>query len=348
MRLDRGEDYTIDYEAGLLVLTEGIGPDDVLLVEYEHFRSGLGGKSPFQENLFSLSVAYNAPGPFDPLRMDVAQASDIPRPEEESVSIPVMPGRHSVAAVQGGVRIGAAHVAANVAYSYAESPFDAPERPHLPNSIASIFADELAGDGVLLVGHANGLTWTELGAGGDPTGWRHADASSGLSGPGVGDIAGTPGAWWFATRSGLTRLDRSTGAFDQVTSWSRFHERDGLPGEHIVAVVAWEGDTVVAASRDGLAMGDGASWTAIPFHGGAITALERDPFDPDRLYVGAESGLYVLRLAGAVLIGSETLLGGVAVRDLAPNPVALAADPRVWAATDEGVYAVMLEPTPAA
>ncbi|MFQ5794958.1 MAG: two-component regulator propeller domain-containing protein [Candidatus Bipolaricaulia bacterium] len=226
--LERDIDYTIDYEFGIVILFREVTIDDVLRIDYETFRGGLGGFTEYKSNFYGVSFGYQ---PTDRLsfNVDLLQLKDSPTPTVDPERATTMPNTHTVTGFTARYTGDAFDLNLELAYNHDEFPFDNNSKANQFNQIHDIFADPDPGQTVFFA-HRNGLTVYQT-----PS-WTSYDVSDGLSGRTVYDIDFDPDRWFFATESGLTTLERELDPFPVVENWKRFHTSDGLPSSTIYTV----------------------------------------------------------------------------------------------------------------
>lgn len=290
--LERDLDYTIDYETGALILFRQMVKEDLLRIEYEVLRGGLGGFAEYQRNLAQLSLAF-APQPWLDVNVDVFQGADIGAGEERQ-RLRTMPNTHTTGGVRALADLGPLQGDLTLGYNVNAYPFDNNLRKNLPNQINAIAPLDYGGKTYVLFGHQNGLTVF------DGVRWTSYDTRSGLSGRSVNGIAVSAGWVALATESGLTlvRLEGND-PFALIPNWLRFYQQDGLAGNQAFAVAfdqqrLWvgtnEGFSVVDTGKDPM------TWTShlaenIPeLLQPEITELA---FEGGLLYLGGAQGLQV-------------------------------------------------------
>ncbi|MDI7247745.1 MAG: hypothetical protein QME92_09800 [Bacillota bacterium] len=341
--LKRDVDYTIDYEAGVLVILRDVGPQDTIKVEYEYFAGGLGVPVEYKRIFYGGSVAWQ-PTPDLKLAADIIRAQDQPTPLVGPERARTMPNTHTVAGVSADVKVGRLTVDADVAYSHEIFPYDDNQRRNTSNRINdAMFVTDDGGNEYMLFAHHNGLTSYHLADGK----WRHYSPASGLAGWTVYDIAASAGSgsWLFATESGLTVLAARVGPgseppFDRVENWRRYYESDGLPSSNVLSVLVDDATATVWVGTDsGLARasaGNLESWQAFAegsnpeMMSEVVTDIALSDVTGD-LYVATPSGL--MSFDGTRF---TTEFGGAAVAEVATLSSAIG-DGDVYAATDCGV-----------
>lgn len=355
--LERGKDYTIDYQAGIVSLLCDVQPEDTIRIDYEYYRGGLGVFTEYQTNFYGGSLTWDPEGPLS-LRLDVLRSQDVGEGLVEPERAKTMPNTHTVVGLSGKYDGKAVIASFDLAYSHDVFPYDDNSRVHQPNEVTDILADrDSAGVEYVLFAHRNGITAY------DGSVFRSYGVGQGLAGWTVYDIAssdgGTDGYWYFATESGLTRLSKYHGAggpFDWAANWERYYTSSGLPSSQVLSVlvtpggfspaVTTAGNVVWAGTAEGLAWvaeddlgSDGTVWTVADkstnpeMIGEMVRALCQDPVTGD-IYVGTEDGLMVFDG-----FGFASLIEGTAINDIAitPGPVPGGSAPVVFVATDDGI-----------
>ncbi|MBE3574314.1 MAG: hypothetical protein IMW99_02470 [Firmicutes bacterium] len=354
--LKRDTDYTLDYEAGILVLLRDAGPQDVLRIDYEYFRGALGVAGYYQEDVLGCSLGWS-PDAGHRLQLDVVRAAERPLPPAEAAKVPVMPGAHTVVGASGRWQAGGLSAQVDAAFSQNVFPFDDNQREHLPNVVQAVSAGT-APDGrpYVLFGHRSGLTVyagpaeQEAAAGAGGGQWRLYTLAAGLAGNDVRALAQTETAWYIATNGGLTRVAKASslpGAspFDQAVNWNRYYAADGLPSSQVTAVAAdsatgriWVGTPLGLAWAAESSLG---TWhrlqAGLPSQ--EVSVLVADPLR-GRVWAGTPQGLAVWQDGGSG--PASILLPGRAVQSLAvPGPGAAPAVPAEPGGSGEIVATVL-------
>ncbi|MEW5866311.1 MAG: hypothetical protein AB1774_05550 [Bacillota bacterium] len=335
--LKRDVDYTIDYEAGILVIMREVGPQDTIRVDYEYFAGGLGVPVEYKRIFYGGSVTWQPTQEFR-LGAEIIRAQDQPTPISGQERARTMPSTHTVAGVSAEMKRGSLSVDVDVAWSREVFPYDDNKRRNLANRTNDVmFAVDDGGNEYMLFAHGNGLATY---AGGR---WRHYTPASGLAGWTVNDMDASGDLWFFATEAGLTVVTAAAGPdgrppFDLVDNWHRYYETDGLPSSMVCSVLA-DGTTIWVGTDSGLAragIGDLKSWRVFDSKSNPEilseviidVAVSKTTGD---LYIATPSGL--MSFDGARF---TTEFGGTVVTEVAvlPGPVG-AGD--VYAATDSGI-----------
>ncbi|BAS28689.1 TonB-dependent receptor [Limnochorda pilosa] len=339
-RLARNVDYTIDYEAGILIVLVPVGPEDTLRVEYETFRGGLGGGGDYQRNFYGGRVGFEM-RPGWTLGLDLLRGADVPVPAEDAATLGTMPNTQTVAGLRSRFLNDLWDVDLQVARSHDQFPFDDNQKPHQPNQVTALAGSDPSGTTPFLAaGHQNGLSVLASDTG---TEWHHYGIGQGPAGVPVHGIAVAEGWWFLATGGGLTAVDVTEGlpaALDSVANWQRYYENDGLPSNDVRAVAidnetVWVGtaDGLVSAPRDSFpgTKDDPVPWTAHdPGVGPEITAIAVDP--GGAVYVAGAGGLARAPEGNAF----ETLRSGERFESIAVPPGGSGLP--VYAGGPEGLY----------
>ncbi len=283
--LKRDTDYTIDYEVGMLVLFSPLKEDDVLKVDFERQRGGLGGYTPYERVFLGGTISVPS---YESLRASLWRALDLGRP---SPTTSVMPNDHTVLGLSMAGKAGGWDYSLSAGFSNNVFPPDDNERPALPNQVNAI-ASFKAQDGEYVVfAHCNGLTVFHKGR------FASYGGGQGLGGREVRDVLVLGGRLFLATDSGLTMVDISEDApLDRVANWHRLFQDDGFPGKEGLALAAAEG-VVYLATDEGIAVftpdeaDDPGAWSSLPLPEGerARVLLATG----DRLYLGGRNGVYL-------------------------------------------------------
>jgi hypothetical protein len=234
-QLQRDVDYSINYENGTLVLFEEVGPDDLLRIEYQIARGGLGGFVEYQRNFSGVSISYT-PLDFLWLNIDILQEADSAGrfidPE-----VRVMPNTHTVVGLRGEIDLEGLQTGLEMGYNINEFPFDKRERKNLPNRINVIRSLVYRGKEYLMFGHQNGLTVFD-----GSKKWRSYGIAEGLAGRRVLDIAVWSDFVVFATDSGISLLTlEGDDPFDRRGNWKRFTKEDGLADNTVYSAFIGKG-----------------------------------------------------------------------------------------------------------
>ena len=294
--LERDVDYLIDYEGGILTLLGELSNEDIIRVDYERFRGGLGGTAEYARTFGGIALDIPIT---DAIRLDCSllQAADLAGSVAESEKTRTMPNRHIVSGVMGEVNLDG--FTADFTFGYADNrfPLDDNQRAHRPNAVTEILA---VGDDIF-VSHLGGLS-VRYASGV----WRGYDASDGLSGNRVYAMATDGEHVFFGTASGLTVLSLVGAApLDRVGNWRRYYAASetggggsGLPNG-VVRSLLWVDGTLWVGTDAGLAsvpvdeIGDPESWRVYVDGAfaevGPIRALAQIG---SILYLGTDQGLY--------------------------------------------------------
>ncbi len=329
--LARGVDYTIDYETGALILFREVGQDDVVRIEYEVLRGGLGGFTEYRRNLSQLSLAFR---PLDWLEVDVDvfQGADTGGVEDRE-RLRTMPNTHTVAGLRARADLGAFRADLTLGGAANAYPFDDNGRQNLPNRVNAIHTLEHAGQTFVLFAHQNGLTVY------DGSSWTLYDTGDGLSGRSVYDVAASADWAALATEAGVTliRLEGDD-PFARAGNWRRLYQQDGL-AHNRTGALAFERDGLWVGTQQGItrvpldALDEPERWASVRpeeldgLHDAPIQALA---VAGGLLYLGSAQGLQIYDPLAETL-SSDPALNGTAVHDLASDGRS------VYAASDAGV-----------
>jgi len=328
--LERNDDYTIDYEVGMLMLDASIELDssDALRVDYEVYSGGLGGGADYASYFYGLALDLPL-GDLGTLQASLLRSQDDPGSTEDPTTAQTMPNQQTVAAVSAD--LGWDDFSTNLSIGYNDElfPFDDNQRANEQNLVTAIAAFSK----YTIVGHLDGFSVFSDGM------WRAYDTGSGLSGPAVRDIAYADDTLYFATNAGLTvvRLD-GVAPLDRVRNWRYYTVGDGPPNASFRSVAAvdgivWVGTDGGLASVSADAMEDRAAWTVYRSESFAeVPAITTIAASGDAMYFGTEAGLYVLETGSAIPVrvsGTQ----GIAIHDLH------AAGDTLYVASDRGVRA---------
>jgi len=333
--LERDLDYTIDYETGALILFRQVSGQDLLRIEYELLRGGLGGFAEYQRNLSQLSVAWE-PLPWLTLDLDLLQGADIDS-QQDRTRLRTMPNLHNVAGMRAAADLGPLQANAVLGYTLNAFPLDDNLRQNLPNQVNAIRTLQYGSKAFVLFAHQNGLTVF------DGVRWTLYDTRAGLSGRSIQDVA--VGKEWvaLATEAGLT-LVRLQGddPFALIANWLRFYKQDGLADNRVYGV-AFDADLLWIATGDGFTKVNvnaslrefekpegWTSYTPKQLEGLLAPAITQLAVVDGKVYLASARGLQVFDPQSERLETDGPLLGG-AVYDLVGDHEA------VYAASDWGL-----------
>jgi len=311
--LVRNVDYTIDYEVGALVLLTEVDETDIISVEYERYRGGLGSSTEYSSNFYGARLKLPLSEAIS-LEFSALEAADDPTPLVEADQARTMPNRHTVVGLTGEVAVGGLSADFALGLSHDVFPFDDNERTSLPNEISSF---TVLPDYVIASDHGGIAVYRKA-----TEDWTHYDASEGLSSSRVYDTAGDEEHVFLGTSSGLTVLHLDgEDPFARVGNWSRFYELNGLPDQAVHATLL-VGDTLWLGTEAGLAavavdeMDDPSKWKIYADEAflalGTILALAGNE---TVLYIAAEAGLFRLDTAAGTLV-AVPLTEGLSAEDL--------------------------------
>ncbi|MGC9530060.1 MAG: hypothetical protein ACP5G2_05505 [Candidatus Bipolaricaulaceae bacterium] len=284
--LSRDTDYTIDYEAGVLILLVTLTRDDELKVDFERQRGGLGGYAPYQRAFFGATLS--APG-LEGLELSLYRAVDLGEP---SPTTRTMPNTHTVVGWRTRGEMGGWAYQLSLGSSENLFPPGSDERVAAPNQINAISSLTAPGGRYVVFAHQNGLT---VYAGGRFSTYGGAE---GLGGRAVYDLLALPDRLLCATDAGLTVVRLwADSPFDRVSSWVRLYADDGVPGEEGLALAYGGGRVYLATERAvaEFAPADAeqpADWSQLPLpeDGGRPTALR---WTQGALHLTTTQGAYV-------------------------------------------------------
>lgn len=251
-RLSKGQDYSIDYETGTLIMFIEVESDDVVKVDYEVARGGLGGYAEYKRNFAGSTLSYQ---PFEGLNCDLQllKAWDQPAPSEEISRLHTMPNDHFILGLEGKLDWEWLKGDLQLAYNHNLFPFDDKERENQVNQINAILPIERDNTTYVIFGHQNGITVF------DGTNWSSFSTGDGLAGRSVYEMAKSADSSTivFATESGVSTLDWKKGetliqSLSKVERWARFYEDDGLPDDAVYASYIEE-DVLWLGTEEGLA-----------------------------------------------------------------------------------------------
>lgn len=247
-RLKRGQDYTIDYETGSLLVFVDVGPEDTLRIDFERSRGGLGGYAEYKRNFAGSTLHYKALDTMD-FTLECLRAWDQPGSNQELSRLRSMPNDHLILGLEGKMEMGWLKGALKFGYNRNRFPFDDRQRENQVNRINSILPITRDGKSYVLFAHQNGITVF------DGEKWSNFSTGDGLSGRTVYDIAISSDASLivFATETGISVLtwpqdETLTESLAKVERWRRFYEDDGLPTPQVLKAyidqkVLWLGTT---------------------------------------------------------------------------------------------------------
>jgi len=147
--LKKDQDYSIDYEAGILTLFVTLGPQDELRVDFERQRGGLGVPTEYERYFLGASLSLG------PGSLGVWQAADVGQPTAASRT---MPNTHSLGVLSWGGSLGAWQYTLRLGFSHNVCPLDDNERLPERNKINAITSVRTADGEALVFAHQNGIT----------------------------------------------------------------------------------------------------------------------------------------------------------------------------------------------
>lgn len=351
--LQRGVDYTLDYEVGLLVLFRTLGEEDELRVDFERQRGGLGGYAEYERVLVGATLDLS-----NGTKLAIYRAVDLGRP---GPTTRYMPNTHTA----GGLAMSGESAGWDYQLTLGASenlfPPGLNERIAAPNQVNDI-ALASAPDGEYLVfAHQNGLTVHHAGR------FSSYGGAQGLGGRRVRALLALPGTLLCATDAGLTAVELMESApFDRVASWVRV-QGESFPGEEGLALAAGAGQVFLATDQ-GVAvfpladLENPAAWQVLPLPPGerprALLWAE------GTLYLGGELGLWrwgagewervpgvpgpvadLLEVEGEIYVatgqGIRALRAGTGAGWLVPGEPVLALanfQDALWSGSEEGLY----------
>lgn len=283
--LTRDVDYMIDYEIGLLILFDSLGEEDVLRVDFERQRGGLGGFAEYERGFYGIVLSIPE---LDGFQLTLVHAADSGRP---SPAARTMPNEHSVLAARlAGDALGWQY-SLSLGGSQNIFPLWDNERLAAPNRINVVAEATALGARYVLFGHQNGLTVH------DGTSYATYGPAAGLGGQQVRDVAVVFDEVYIATEAGLTIVSlQDTTPFDRVRNWARVPADRTFPGDETFAL-AYGNGRVFLATDESIAVfhpedvQDMESWDIWPLPEDAVpTALH---WFEGVLHLGTLDGLYI-------------------------------------------------------
>lgn len=341
--LQPGQDYLLEYETGFLILFVEVGPEDLLRIEYEVARGGLGGFAEYRRGFEGLTLQYE---PWDgfTLFVDWLRAHDSPIAGVDPESLATMPNDHMVLGVSGVWEGDDFRTDFDLGWNVNVFPPDDNLKINQPNRVYVVHALRHRGRELVLFGHRNGVQVYDAASGS----WSGYGPAEGLAGLEVYDISSTEGLVAFATSGGLSLLELEPGdplaSFARPADWRRFDERDGLPSSRVLSVLLTETAVWVGTDK-GLAtapwgdfeqLTERRTWTV--FQKETYPKLPSDRIEAlawagGLLYVGTDQGLVLFEPSSERLTPVEELQG-LEIRDLAAD------GSTVYVATDRGVVSL--------
>lgn len=254
--LDPTADYAVTYdEITTVLLFVEVSAEDVLRIDYERFRGGLGAPVEYARAFYGLSAALPL-GERGEIEFSALEAADADTPLDSDAETYTMPNRHTVIGVVGTLRDEAFSSSFAVGYNQNRFPFDDNLRPSLPGSATAILATEER----TYVTHLHGVSVYEDGR------FTLYTAAQGLSSSRVLDVAADESAVYFASAAGLARVALDGDApLARVTNWRRWLAGVQLPAGDVRTVTVspttvWVGGDALSSIRvDDLTLG--GQWT---------------------------------------------------------------------------------------
>lgn len=297
--LTRGTDYTLDYEAGFLILFSVLGADEELKVDYERQRGGLGVITDYERGFFGFALSSPA---WEDLRISIYQARDFGSPGPTTRT---MPNTQTVLGASLRGTIAEWDYRLTLGGSTNVFPPGHNARDPLPNRVNSI-TTATASDGQYVVfAHQNGLTVFKDGV------FSNYSAAHGMTGRAAQAVVAIADRLVVGTDAGLTVIRLTESApFDRVRSWTRLYPdawnkdriTDRLEGRTVLALAqapggvyfATEAELVVSGAAD---VEDPKRWTRISFPHERIQATALLSVG-DTLYMGTTEGLLIRDASG--------------------------------------------------
>jgi len=286
--LERGTDYTIEYETGQLILLIAVKENDVIEVVYERFSGGLGGGADYARYFYGLLLDLPLSESFS-LTGRLLEAADDPHSIADPTSARTMPSRHTVAGIAGSITLPDFNGTFTIGYDRDRFPFDDNRRVARPNRVEAI----AAADGYVFVGHAAGLNVYRNGE------WHAYGTADGLSGQDVRAVSVSGERLYLGTNAGLTVVSLvGASPLDRVDSWARYYKGDGLPDPSVRSLLLyagrlWIGTDAGLVSVPPEEIDDPSAWTAYSDERftdlGKILAIAGED---DYIYLGTTTGLY--------------------------------------------------------
>ncbi len=325
--LVKDQDYSIDYEIGMLVLTGEVGPREVLVVEFERYSAG-GGSGSYARGFYGATTSLSVSDDLS-ITTYALRASDLRASVTHPETVKTMPNTQTVLGVSGSVHRANLDADFDVGYGVDVFPYDDNARNRVANRVRAI----AAADGIVFVGSDAGFSALDAGV------WRAYDGASGLSGREVRAIAADVDRVIFGTSGGLTVV-KLTGVapLDKVANWSRYGLEEGLHNVSVRAM-AQDGDMLWVGTDGGLSrialadLGDPDAWTT----------YEDARLENVRALCVAGAGVYVGTTEGLLRVDAAS--GRVDAVDVDGSAVlALAWDGEVlYAAGEEGVEQIVAD-----
>jgi len=356
--LKKDQDYSIDYEGGLLIVFVTLGPQDELRVDFERQRGGLGVPTEYERYFLGATLDLGPGG------LGVWQATDVGKPSPTSRT---MPNTHSLGVFSWKGSFGGWKYSLRLGFS--QNVFPQGDNARLPerNRINVIAPVRTAEGEALVFAHQNGITVYRAGS------FSSYGPAEGMAGRAALALLPLPQKLLIGTDSGLTIVDISEpGAFDRVRSWTRLYPDDWnknrtekFSGKKVLALtfdgnrifMATDAELIAFSPQD---LANPKEWQRLELPEGAPTAL----LWADSLYLGTNEGLFrlvegkweripgvsgpihaLLFREGELLVandeGIRVLHGGVGAGWIAyGSPVRALAfwQDFVWYATPEGIY----------
>lgn len=337
-RLSKGQDYSIDYETGTLIMFIEVGSEDVVRIDYEVARGGLGGYAEYKRNFAGSTLSYR---PYENLNfnLELLRAWDQSPVGEEKSRLHTMPNDHFILGVEGKLDWGWLKGDLKLGYNHNVFPFHDREKENQVNRINAILSVKRNGTTYVIFGHQNGITVF------DGKDWNSFGTGDGLAGRSVYDIArvADSSTILFATESGISTLHWRKGetlieSLSKVERWERFYEDDGLPDDTVLAAYI-EKDTLWLGTEEGLAkvpldkMDNPSNWVVYQknlYPGLIDDRITKLAGIDGSLFVGTDSGLMIYKYSEDSF-HPVPRLKGVKINDLKSSGNS------IYAATGEGI-----------
>ncbi len=284
--LKKDQDYSIDYEAGFLVVFVTLGPQDELRVDFERQRGGLGVSTEYERYFLGATLALG------PGSLGVWQATDVGKPTPTSRT---MPNTHSLGVFSWKGSLGEWEYSLRLGFSQNVFPQDDNARFPERNKINAIASVRTADGEALVFAHQNGITVYRAGK------FSSYGPAEGMAGRAALALLPLPQKLLIGTDSGLTLVDLSEpGAFDRVRSWTRLYPDDWnknrtekFRGKKVVSFafdgnrifMVTDAELIILSPQD---LANPKEWQRLELPEGEPTAL----LWADFLYLGMKDGLF--------------------------------------------------------
>ncbi len=329
--LKRDIDYKIDCETGTLVILIPLLETDVIKVDYETARRGMGsqnyynrlvagGSSAFQFDFNNIHLENEISGIYS---SDLAPSID--------PTVPIMPNTYLILGLGGKLKWNALNIEYAWSGNYDVFPEEKGKKPYASNSITAMSAAK----DLIFFATKSGLTIHNTTP--SSTEWASINAADGLPSNNINTVAATDDFVFVGTNYGMAFIDLSTFTPDSTdwqaffqknifgdSNWKIIRKENGLPGDEIKAI-SFFGNTLYLGTGNGIAV---ISLTKLKrFTGKEKLGFspylndEMNPFDVEKLAIKDDNSMYLIHNGQVYLLSNKIDLYSVNCGDATVNTV---------------------------